>query len=562
MRAECFGLAHVTIASLALAVALSSCDRQARSDGLSPDPSDAVFSKDRLLEVDVELAPADWEALRSEGRTIGILAEGCADTAFESPYNYFPGTVTIDGERLPRVGVRKKGFLGSVVMGRPSLKLRFNKFIERQHLAGMRRLTLNNDTQDPSHIKQCMAYKFFDEAGVPAPRCGFARVRVNGEDLGVYTTLEVYDERMLARHFPDGGGKLYEGQLSDFRQGWLQTFQAKSQKGVDERDELFALTRALRADDEDLLEQLEPLVDIDAFLSFWATESLIGHWDSYTGNTNNFFVYLEPTSGKFHFIPWGTDGSFSVNPFLDRPAPAAVAAFGMLANRLYGVRESRERYIARLRELLDTVWDEEAILAEVDRLEQLLGPHADAGKIDAFRTYVRERKQAIAAEINDGAPVWDFGLKSADVCWQTRGEVSASFSTSWGTLDAKQPVGEGSLRLVVDGEEEVFRAHTAGSGTSPLTTWSPPSVQLTAVRDDGSLLILFLILEERAFAPGTAAFHGFSTFAALVQIKDGASTNLGYISDGTTTFEAASQEVGAPVVGQMRGVWYSRWQTH
>jgi len=561
MPTKHFGWASTGVLWLLFGGALSSCDSTARTDGRLVDPAEQVFPKDRLIEVDVELEPADWQALRLQGRTFADRAEGCTDTpADATPYDYFPGTVAIDGRRLPRVGVRKKGFFGSVVKTRPSLKIRFNKFVERQHLAGMRRLTLNNNAQDPGLIKQCMAYQFFADAGVPAPKCGFAQVTVNGEDLGIYTTLEVYDELMLADHFPDASGKLYEGQISDFRPGSLQTFQSKNQKGIDERDELFALSRALRADDEDLLERLEPLVDLEAFFTFWATESLIGHWDSYSGNTNNFFVYLEPTSGKFHFIPWGTDGIFSTNPFLRRPAPASVAAFGLLANRLYGVRESRDRYIERLQELLNTIWDEEKILSEVDRLEALLAPHADAEVLDEFRAYVRDRRAAITAELELGAPVWDFGLKTADGCMETKGKVSATFSTSWGTLDADNPfeLGEGSIHVTIDGEEQTFRAQTAVAGTSPLTTWSPPSVNLMGLRDDGTVLVLVLIWEDAEFIPGDASFLGFSTFGALAEVVDGRPAPFGFVSDGKLSLEAASQEDGAPVVGRMEGVWYTR----
>ena len=34
------------------------------------------------------------------------------------------------------------------------------------------------------------------------------------------------------------------------------------------------------------------LVDLDAFYKFWAMEGLLGFWDGYSANRNNFFVYL------------------------------------------------------------------------------------------------------------------------------------------------------------------------------------------------------------------------------------------------------------------------------
>ncbi len=35
-----------------------------------------------------------------------------------------------------------------------------------------------------------MAYKLFNDAGVQAPRCSFAKVTVNGEYLGLYSNVE------------------------------------------------------------------------------------------------------------------------------------------------------------------------------------------------------------------------------------------------------------------------------------------------------------------------------------------------------------------------------------
>ena len=98
---------------------------------------------------------------------------------------YFPATVSIDGERLDGVGVRKKGLIGSMSTERPSLKVKFSEYDDDQRYAGLERLTLNNCRL--LLIKQCLGYRLFAAAGVPAPRCGFAHVVVNGEDLGVST---------------------------------------------------------------------------------------------------------------------------------------------------------------------------------------------------------------------------------------------------------------------------------------------------------------------------------------------------------------------------------------
>ena len=148
------------------AAMVSSCGRVAESSDRIADPGERVFSTARLVDVSVEMDPDDLYAMRREGRTFSALAEGCADGPTENLYTDFMATATIDGERLQRVGVRKKGYFGSLLVTRPSIKIRFNQYVQRQHVSGVRRMTLNNNRQDPSNILQCLAYRIFADAAV------------------------------------------------------------------------------------------------------------------------------------------------------------------------------------------------------------------------------------------------------------------------------------------------------------------------------------------------------------------------------------------------------------
>lgn len=81
---------------------------------MQPDLSGEFFDKDRVLLVDIQMDEVDYETLRFEGRTMGDLLSGCFRD-FE--YTNFQADVSIDGNMIPDVGIRKKGFLGSL---RPS----------------------------------------------------------------------------------------------------------------------------------------------------------------------------------------------------------------------------------------------------------------------------------------------------------------------------------------------------------------------------------------------------------------------------------------------------------
>jgi spore coat protein CotH len=296
------------------------------------DPTEAVFEPGRLLDVRILLDAENFETLRLQERNLFDLLgdEDCLAEPFGSPFTYFPGSITVDGVPVEQVGVRKKGFLGSLSRGKPSLKVKFDEYVDGQRLSGLRRMTLNNAQQDPSYINQCLGYQLFSAAGVPAPRCNFAVVTVNDEPLGVYVHVESVRTRFLALHFDQNTGDLYEGTLSDFRPGWTGTFELKDD-GPDAGGSILEdMVAALDAPDDELVETLEGLIDLDAFLTFWAMEVLVGHWDGYAGNTNNFFVYHDPTDDQLNFMPWGADALFGGG----QGAPA-VAATSALARRLY-----------------------------------------------------------------------------------------------------------------------------------------------------------------------------------------------------------------------------------
>ena len=94
-------------------------------------------------------------------------------------------------------------------------------------------------------------------------------------------------------------------------------------------------------------------MDLDRFLSFWASEVLVGHCDGYAGDRNNYWFYRVP-DGRFVFLPWGTDGTFHLsddpNPFdnISDPPPS-VLALTAIPNRLYNHPEWQAKYVARLK---------------------------------------------------------------------------------------------------------------------------------------------------------------------------------------------------------------------
>jgi hypothetical protein len=384
------------------------------------DQSELMFDPDRLLDVDIRIALADWDLLRFEERDIfGTFGDpNCGNQPWADPYNWYPSEVTVDGRTIQNVAIRKKGFIGSLSTTMPSFKVKFDEFVGGQQLNSMDRLTLNNNNQDPAHVKQCLAYGLMRKAGVPAPRCNFAHVTVTVVDGmnetvevdRIYTHVESIKDPFLRREFGSDGGKLYEGTLSDFWSGsFRNTIEPKNLAATLDFTEVDALTTALMdggLTDAQRLAAIEALVDVDSFLTFWAAEGMVGHWDGYADDQNNFWFYVDPSDGLIRFIPWGTDDTFGRGNTLqyrtgDPVHADAIVPRAALTRRLYEITTSKAQYLARLQQLMDTIYDEAALHAEINRIEAQITPVAGnlTSELAPIRTWIDVHRSSVQSEI-------------------------------------------------------------------------------------------------------------------------------------------------------------------
>jgi len=247
------------------------------------------------------------------------LAPDAVDSIWRDSEQYVSADVaiTLEGRRheLPGTGLRLKGRWGSFrqLDGKAAFLLKFDKFVEDRRFFGLEKLALNNLVQDASMIHEQLGYRLFRAMDVPAPRSGYAEVRVNGELYGLYATVEAVDNPGFLRGwFGDDDGNLYEGEYgSDLYEDLLNSFDQDNGEDVAFSD-LRELTRALDAmtDPNTFMTDAAALVDLEAYLRFAATEIFLGHWDGYAWTRNNYFLYRRPADGRWIWVPWGIDQTF------------------------------------------------------------------------------------------------------------------------------------------------------------------------------------------------------------------------------------------------------------
>ncbi|HJO09915.1 MAG TPA: CotH kinase family protein, partial [Verrucomicrobiota bacterium] len=334
---------------------------QLAAEDLAPYGFDKFFDTSRLVRIELELNPDDWDRMSLQHRSlVKTLRTDIPRSDQEKPFDYVPAKLTIDGTKVGKVAIRKKGFVGSLDVNRPSLKIQIDKFDKDKLFAEVDTLTLNNNKQDASRVHQLIGYQFFRASGQPASYCNLALLSVNGRSLGIYSNVESLDKHLFRRAFKSAKGTLYEGTICDFHANSLDRFERKfgSKKSI---ETIKAASIALDAGNNSLLDQLGRHLDLDRFYRYWAAEVLVGHWDGYVSNKNNYFVYFDSKSERLHFLPWGLDQlATDRNMFWRRDfdPPKSIKADAALPRRLYKNEEAKKQYFAAMQSLLTEVWDE------------------------------------------------------------------------------------------------------------------------------------------------------------------------------------------------------------
>ena len=287
---------------------------------------DQFYNIDNVVTIHISMPANDWESLKN--------AEphgGRCNFAYTGDRYDWHKTTSVEisnshglfssGVSFPTVGICKKSYCGSFSTTKPCLKLNFSKYYSPnedkiEDLIGTQFITLNNCVQDPSYIRQPLGYTLFKQAGLPYSRCSFVHVYVNGGYLGLYINVEPIKKRHIQHNFGDNDeGNLYEIELGeDFDQATIDadriSFEGLS-KYIDKKDLKFAVQEIKNRG----LAGMEQVIDVPQFIRFFAMEFLLKHWDGYTDNRNNTYIYNDvkavanPTGSnvKFKFIPWGID---------------------------------------------------------------------------------------------------------------------------------------------------------------------------------------------------------------------------------------------------------------
>lgn len=223
-------------------------------------------------------------------------------------------------------------------------------------VAEMSTLNLKSMYNDPSQMREALAWRLFGLAGVPASRHTYARLAINDHYLGLFSLIEQVDKAFLRQHF-DGKprGNLYKVYCGDLGPGTLQrrvgpdgddsgrqyrsdgedaTYRLKSYSDAPDAESYEDLARLCRAidgtglsggdkrfDTDAFAAGMREVFDVETFLRWAGVNVLVGAWDNYYATPANYYLYNAGRDGDvvgqpyFTFIPWDYDNTFGIDYF-------------------------------------------------------------------------------------------------------------------------------------------------------------------------------------------------------------------------------------------------------
>jgi len=296
-----------------------------------------VFPNDEVKRIDIIINSDRWDLMLSDMKSLhgepgqgggppkGGPPGGLDDT--ENPM-WVPGDIIYNGKKWYRVGVRFKGnssLHSSWSRGLMKLpfKLDFDEFedeypqIDNQRFYGFKQLSLKNNFEDWSFLREKVAGEIFYEAGLVSANTSFCEVYVDHGDgskyFGLYTIVEEMDDTVIKNQFSNSSGNLYkpEGNGASFRKGSFNKDHFTKDTNEDDTDwsdinNLFSVlhSESRTTDPIQWQYELDTILDTENFLKWLAYNTVMQNWDTYGRMTHNYFLYNDPESNKFIWIPW------------------------------------------------------------------------------------------------------------------------------------------------------------------------------------------------------------------------------------------------------------------
>ena len=276
--------------------------------------TNSVFIEDELVRINIYLNQTSLDSLLNTTAASEVL------------YNSSIEFISSEQEYvISNVGIRLRGNT-SLTAPKKSFKLDFNAFIPGQKLLGVEKLNLNANQNDPSLFRAAISWYILRDMNLPSTRTSFAELFINDNFMGVYVVTEHIDEEFIKNNYEKDYGNLYkclwpaplhylgdDPEAYKFESNGRRAYDLKTNKFADDYSDLTQFISVLNnTSDEDFVCEIESVFNVSDYLKILALDVLIGNWDGYAGNKNNYYLYYNPSTGLFDYIPYDLDNTWGI----------------------------------------------------------------------------------------------------------------------------------------------------------------------------------------------------------------------------------------------------------
>ncbi len=329
-------------------------------------------------------------------------------------FDWTHGSVDFGGVAFTNAAVRLKGNIGSLFGIKRSFKVDLNRFAKGQKLAGLDELTFKSQLWDYSNLSEALAYELFRDAGVPAPRTAYAwlSASVAGQwdrkPLGLYLMVEPVDKVFVGERFGSKKTPVFKPvtyelfkHLGDDWSAYAGIYDLKTQATPEQERRIIEFARLVSsAPDAEFAARVGDFLDLDEFARFLAVEVLLANYDSILSDGQNFYMYLDPRSNKFGFVPWDLECAWG-DFWIASKGELERASIGhpwigenRFIERVMAVEEFRRMYRAHLEDFLARLFVPQRLHRRIDELAAVLRDPIAAES--AFR--LNKFEQAVGAK--------------------------------------------------------------------------------------------------------------------------------------------------------------------
>ena len=356
-------------------------------------PHTTIFDDSEVARIDIVIHSDSLEALLAEGNE-------WSDHEYPAIFTYTSSGIQ---QTIYNVGLRLRGNT-SRYASKKSFKISFNTFQSGGNFYGVEKMNLNGEHNDPTIMRAKLAWTFFNDFQCFASRSNHVELYINNEYKGLYVNVEHIDEEFVQLRFGNKSGNLYKclwpadmvyinnnPDSYKFMTGDRRAYDLKTNTEEDDYSDLANLIDIVNNSPiNSFPSTLENVFDVNNFLKYLAAETVTGHWDGYSYNKNNFYLYNNPETGKFVFIPYDVDNTFGIDWMGINWQNRDVYNWAFenenrpLTKRILQNQTYKDRYTFYLKQLVTYIFDIENLIDEIELRKEMIDPYAFA---DLYRTY-------------------------------------------------------------------------------------------------------------------------------------------------------------------------------